>query len=114
MQLSLPIRLHEAGEVKSKARSSLKHSQRLNLVYLSALNMRKGKWKLRDPISLRAPPLIPLAHTLHSHTFLLLFGVLLGGLIFFFILLESPYLFLMLPIKYPSFIIFQCLLAHHP
>ena len=51
MQPSLPLRLHEASEVKSKARSSLKHSQRLNLVYLSALNMRKGKGKLRDPIS---------------------------------------------------------------
>ena len=49
MQPSLLLRLHEASEVKSKARSSLKHSQRLNLVYLSALNMRKGKGKLRDP-----------------------------------------------------------------
>ena len=33
------------------------------------------------PISLSAPPLIPLAHALHFPIFLLLFGVLSGELI---------------------------------
>lgn len=102
MQPSLSNKAYEAGEVKSKARSSLKHSQKLTWFISQLWTCGKVSGSLGPPSP--RPLSYSLAHTLMLIPFYFYWE--LSGVLTFLILWENPYWFLSAN-KYPSFYYFS-------